>query len=313
MEDSNMIDLFSAMDILVIKQAQDRSFKLVGEAPAWFAYFHPSDLSDKTSFHPEKTFPFLEGFIEKYNTFWSAESNIIQNRKTGWWTEIDTHNKVHYFQSTALILEDDRYLIIEHATESSELFGFLQKYKETMLKVEDLFEKKAGRAKTAELGSDLSLADELTGLHNRRAFFLLVEQQHKMAKRHKLSTLMIMLDIVDLELITKKYGEKEGSVAAIATADILKRTFRKTDVIARFGADGFAILALEIENRGEKAIVARLKKNITRHNATSFKTYDIAVVTGIVKYNFTQTDTVEELIQKAGFQLNEKKRAGKTL
>ena len=128
-----------------------------------------------------------------------------------------------------------------------------------------------------------------------------------MAKRKKFSTLMLMLDIDNLEWINNQYGKDEGSLLLFTTANILRRTFRQTDVIARFKNNVFAVLALETGKDSDKAIVSRLKKNFNYHNKTSFKTYDISISIGAAFYGHANIDTIDELIKKAGFKMNERK------
>ena len=180
-----------------------------------------------------------------------------------------------------------------------------------MVEFENLLETQKNVEKDSDEFSDLALSDKLTGLYNERAFFLLAEQQQKLVMRKKFSALIIMLDIDNIELINEKYGEAEGSMTVISFAKILKHTFRQADVIARFADTGFVVLAIEITKNGKKAIISRLKNNIKHHNATSFKTYDISTSMGIAYFGHDHTGTIEELIKKAGFGMNDEKRSKK--
>ena len=143
---------------------------------------------------------------------------------------------------------------------------------------------------------------------------LLARQQHNLAKRHKVATLIIMLACVGIEAIAKKFGEDEAVSALSAAAAILKNTFRGTDVIGRFDEEGiFVVLALEVPRNGEKVIIERLRNKIEDHNRMSFKTYDLNFIPGIVSYGFDHSGSMEELLQIAGFRLRENRVAKKTL
>ena len=89
----------------------------------------------------------------------------------------------------------------------------------------------------------LSLTDELTGLYNRRRFFVLTEQCLKVAVRTKKRSLLLFIDMDDLKWINDHYGHNEGDQALIDLANILKKTFRESDIIARIGGDEFVVLS----------------------------------------------------------------------
>ena len=62
---------------------------------------------------------------------------------------------------------------------------------------------------------NLSLIDDLTGLHNRRGFMALAEQHMRMILR-KGAAMLVYLDLDDLKLINDNYGHLEGNRALIA-------------------------------------------------------------------------------------------------
>jgi diguanylate cyclase (GGDEF)-like protein len=97
----------------------------------------------------------------------------------------------------------------------------------------------------------LSLTDELTGLYNRRRFFVLIDQYLKVAIRTKKRLLFLFIDMDDLKWINDHYGHNEGDQALIHLAKILKKTFRESDIIARIGGDEFGVLAESTDEHGE--------------------------------------------------------------
>lgn len=83
----------------------------------------------------------------------------------------------------------------------------------------------------------LSLTDELTGLYNRRGFLTLAEQQLKTAKRVHCGTVLLSVDLDGLKKINDGFGHQEGDFVLKEAADILKKTFREADIIARMSGD----------------------------------------------------------------------------
>jgi predicted signal transduction protein with EAL and GGDEF domain len=56
----------------------------------------------------------------------------------------------------------------------------------------------------------LSLDDELTGLHNRRGFSMLAEQQLKRADRSRKKALLVYVDVDNMKWINDNLAHKEG-------------------------------------------------------------------------------------------------------
>jgi len=301
------------MDILLLEQLDDRSFNIVGDVPKWFLCFYDLNVSEHKQLYPERLFNFLEDFIEKNQPFWNTEHDEFEKRDSCWWTEVDRNHKAHYLQAFAVSYKDKKYLIIDHATNTSEIFTFLQKYKETMVEFETPVYEDNSSADDTNYLQGLSLVDHVTGLHNKKAFFLLAQHQKDMAKRKELSMLIIMLDINNISLIKEKYGDSEVNAALVTTANILKKTFRSTDVIGKLEDNTFGILSLEVANKGEKIIFSRLKKNLEIHNKKSFKTYRIDFNVGFIMYDSNYAGTFQESIKVASFRLNENKKSGKIL
>ena len=112
----------------------------------------------------------------------------------------------------------------------------------------------------------LSLIDELTGLYNRRRFFVLTEQYLKLSVRTKKKLLLLFIDMDNLKWINDHHGHNEGDQALIDLANILKKTFRESDIVARIGGDEFVVLSESTDENGE-IVLTRLYENIKDHNA----------------------------------------------
>ena len=82
---------------------------------------------------------------------------------------------------------------------------------------------------------ELSLVDELTGLRNRRGFKFLADQFIQMTERMDLRVAVIFADLDDLKMINDSCGHAEGDQALVDIANILRDTFRSSDIIARLG------------------------------------------------------------------------------
>jgi diguanylate cyclase (GGDEF)-like protein len=161
----------------------------------------------------------------------------------------------------------------------------------------------------AELGS-LALSDELTGVYNRRGFLALAERQLKLGRRSGRAILVFFADVDGLKQINDKFGHKEGDLALVHAAQVLEKTFRDSDVIARFGGDEFAVLALEVSGHSESTIRARLDRNLKELNAR-YSRCTLSISLGAARFDPTSPRSpasIEQLMIRADEAMYEEKR-----
>lgn len=169
------------------------------------------------------------------------------------------------------------------------------------------------RTRRMEALHALSLIDQLTGLKNRRGFLLLAEQQMKMASRVKRGLWLLFVDLDGLKWINDNLGHGEGDQALIAAADVLRGTFRESDVMARMGGDEFAVLAVETTQTNAEPLEVRLQKNIEAWNDHEHRSYSLSVSVGAVRYDPESPCSLEELLTQADRLMYEQKRNKRTL
>jgi diguanylate cyclase (GGDEF)-like protein len=163
----------------------------------------------------------------------------------------------------------------------------------------------------AELGA-LALTDGLTGLFNRRGFFTLAERQLKVARRSDRRMLLFLLDVDGLKAINDSFGHSEGDMALIRTAEALEKTFRESDILARFGGDEFAALAIEAAGHGEAAIATRLRQNL-RAAAGDASRYELSLSMGVARFDPASGGSIGRLMVQADRAMYEHKRRGTAL
>ena len=153
----------------------------------------------------------------------------------------------------------------------------------------------------------LSIRDELTGLYNRRGFLKIAEQQQKMANRRKRCMLLIFADLDGMKKINYTLGHKEGDSALIDTANILKKIFRKSDIIARIGGGEFRVLAAETRDLNFEVFITRLKKSLKAYNAEESRHYKLSLSTGFSRYDPKNPCSIEELFSLADKNMHKEK------
>jgi two-component system cell cycle response regulator len=145
----------------------------------------------------------------------------------------------------------------------------------------------------------LSLIDDLTGLYNRRGFSDLGEQYLKLARRSGRGVTMVYLDLDRFKTINDSLGHHVGDRALIKVADILRATFRRSDIIARLGGDEFGVLALEAADESSDLLVQRLRERVTEFNLTSPEPYQLSVSIGMARHDDDLRVRLEDMVAEA--------------
>jgi len=154
----------------------------------------------------------------------------------------------------------------------------------------------------------LSLTDELTSIHNRRGFFTLADKLLKIAKRQKKGQLLLYADLDGLKEINDTWGHREGDLALMEIANILKATYRESDIVARIGGDEFAVIPVGTTPGSTGAISARLQNSIDTHNSKRKKGYKLSVSWGISYYDPNDPCSIDELLNRADKVMYEQKQ-----
>jgi diguanylate cyclase (GGDEF)-like protein/putative nucleotidyltransferase with HDIG domain len=158
-----------------------------------------------------------------------------------------------------------------------------------------------------------ALVDELTGLYNRRGFHVLARQHEKLAVRLGKRMINVCLDLDGLKQINDTYGHAEGDHALRETADLLRRTFRESDIVARLGGDEFGVLAVEMNEQWSESWQTRLMDNLQACNLTRSRGYQLSLSLGVAKFEPVSPLRVDELLAQADAAMYEAKRGKKRL
>ncbi len=96
--------------------------------------------------------------------------------------------------------------------------------------------------------TDMATKDALTGIHNRRFFFEAGETLFASAKRDQVALTAAMIDVDFFKKVNDTYGHDGGDAVLKRVAALLRSLCRQTDVVARFGGEEFAILAVNMDD-----------------------------------------------------------------
>src|ERR1700730_3233288 len=155
------------------------------------------------------------------------------------------------------------------------------------------------RHRLLEQVRQLAIADELTGLMNRRGFMMLAEHQRSLADRKGTSLSLVFLDIDRFKLINDQFGHEEGDRALRELTGLLLRTFRRSDVVARLGGDEFVVLLPDINAEGLRTVLDRVRKNMAAFNNEARFAWRLVISLGVVVYDATHPSSLEALMASA--------------
>ncbi|MCP2520887.1 GGDEF domain-containing response regulator [Candidatus Aminicenantes bacterium AC-708-M15] len=159
---------------------------------------------------------------------------------------------------------------------------------------------------------ELATTDELTGLYNRRGFLTYGKELLKLAKRMERAIFLLYVDLDRMKWINDNFGHQEGDKALQEISNILRKNFRKSDVIARIGGDEFVVLGLVTSWRGEKTLseilIGRLEEKLNAFNLKSSLPYKLSISAGLVAFDSSSIKNIDELLEEADKLMYEHKR-----
>ena len=154
---------------------------------------------------------------------------------------------------------------------------------------------------------DLSLRDELTRLYNLRGFSLLGDHVLNLAHRTQAPCSVLFVDVDNLKLINDSLGHALGSAILVETADLLKKTFRESDVLGRIGGDEFAVVC-QCSHVTISIAANRLEAAAVNRNAQPGRQFPLSFSVGYATADEHGRQSLQELLSLADKAMYEDKR-----
>jgi diguanylate cyclase (GGDEF)-like protein len=110
----------------------------------------------------------------------------------------------------------------------------------------------------------LATHDSLTDLANYRALLTSFDAELQRSGRTGRPFTALLLDVDGLKDINDRHGHLAGSKALCRLANVLKRTCRSIDTVARYGGDEFAVLLVETDEIAAHRVAERIKDGLAR-------------------------------------------------
>ncbi len=111
----------------------------------------------------------------------------------------------------------------------------------------------------------LALTDTLTGIPNRRALNEMLDRELHTSERYDSPFAFVILDLDDLKKINDSGGHSLGDLALKRFANVLKKTARKGDIVARYAGDEFVVVMTKTDRDAAECGVDRLLGALRRN------------------------------------------------
>ena len=149
--------------------------------------------------------------------------------------------------------------------------------------------------------------DELSKLLNRRGFFEYGQKTINLSLSMDKEGCVFFCDLDGLKKINDNFGHDMGDSAIQLVAQVLKKVFRESDIVARLSGDEFGIIAPSfrlnnLENLRKK--IAEENEKISRENNLPFI---LSLSMGCAEYGHDRSN-LSEILSKADEKLYEEKR-----
>ncbi len=109
---------------------------------------------------------------------------------------------------------------------------------------------------------ELATRDALTQAYNRRHFDEQVSSEWPWAIRHEKTCALLMLDLDHFKAINDTHGHPAGDLVLKTVVNVIHRTVRREDIVARMGGEEFAVFCRATTGAAAMTLAERLRRRI---------------------------------------------------
>ena len=107
---------------------------------------------------------------------------------------------------------------------------------------------------------ELATVDPTTRLYRKSFTLERLRETIKLGWRKSFPITTLLLDINDFKAINGEHGHVTGDRALRYVGTVLKENIRDSDIVGRFGGDGFLVVLIDSDDKGGKIVADRLYK-----------------------------------------------------
>lgn len=162
----------------------------------------------------------------------------------------------------------------------------------------------------------LADTDELTGIHNRRAFVRKMEEELRPLKKTDIRFAFVLIDIDLFKKINDTYGHLAGDAVLVEIARRSRDILKDKGTLGRFGGEEFCLFFSDMDSQ-EVLEQCELLREVYSNVPVSYEQQEITFTAsfGIAFYNFSgiTVEGVKEIINHADAALYRAKSKGRNM
>jgi len=153
-------------------------------------------------------------------------------------------------------------------------------------------------------------ADQLTGLHNRQAMLLKIDEILSSVSIHKQHMSLIVADIDNFKILNERYGHNTGDAMLVYVAQILHDAIRHNDRASRWGGGEFLVLLPGGSLQSAEQIAQRVQEKLqSKPLQSEGKTIPVFMTLGIAE--LLPDEDFNQCLKRADMALRRGKENGR--
>lgn len=158
---------------------------------------------------------------------------------------------------------------------------------------------------------DLTIRDPLTGVANRAHFTTELDRHFNDAQRYGTDLALLMVDIDHFRMFADRFGYHMADVVLTTVSGVLRKSIRKTDMVARFGENRFAVILPQTDLEQAMATAEKVRKNLIGTAVGQLDRERITISIGAVAYPNPAVQSPVEMVRRADQALYKAKQGGR--
>lgn len=159
----------------------------------------------------------------------------------------------------------------------------------------------------------LASTDSMTKLYNRRYFKSVTSHVMEIAKRDKQPLSVVMLDIDKFKNINDTYGHKVGDDVIVFLAEKLFQTYRKSDILCRYGGEEFVVMLPSTKKESAVEVAQHFRKIIKNSVVNSDVDVTFTISLGVADVDLENEQNIENALKRADDALYRAKEGGRDM